>query len=61
VNEVSGEGEPTNGNPVAPSTLACFTIVIDDGNVTAALLKERSLLPELQLSTFEHEKSINRM
>ena len=61
VNEVSGEGEPTNGNSVEPSALACFTIVIDEGRVTAALLNERSLLPELQFSTSEQAKSINRM
>ena len=61
VNDVSGAGEPTKEKPVDPSTLACLTTVMDDGNVTAALLMERSLFPELQLSTFEQEKSSNLM
>jgi hypothetical protein len=61
VNDVNGDGDPTNENSVEPSGVACFTIVIEDGSVTAALLNDRSLFPELQLSTFEQAKSMSRM
>ena len=51
---VNGDGVPINENTVELSLVACFTIVMEAGNVTASALSERSIFPEEQLSTFEH-------
>ena len=45
---VRGEGVATKENAVELSLVACFTIVMEPGIVTAPALKERSMLPEEQ-------------
>jgi hypothetical protein len=58
---VKGDGVATKEKAVELSFVACFTIVMELGSVTAPALNERSILPEEQLSSFEHRKSITRM
>src|SRR6476661_10207648 len=50
-----GLGVAVNGNDVEPSGVACFTIVMDPGKVTASADNDRSWLPP------EPSRSINRM
>ena len=50
----NGDGVATKEKAVSLSFVACFTIVMEAGTVTALAFKERSILPEEQLSTFEH-------
>ena len=51
---VNGDGVATKEKAVELSFVACLTIVMEAGSVTALAFKERSILPEEQLSTFEH-------
>src|SRR4051812_30446838 len=41
----SGAGDAVNGKEVEPSGLACFTIVIEPGKMTASAESARSWLP----------------
>ena len=42
-NPVKGDGVAVKPNDAEPSTVASFTMVMDPGKVTAALLSERSI------------------
>ena len=56
-----GLGVAVKANDAEPWVDASFTIVMELGNVIAALLRERSICPAEQLATSLHSKPSNRM